>query len=111
MKRTQIEALKQRLAEVTPAGWRARLTTDGQYVVYTVNEAPVDLLAVDRVAYPDYEQKAGYAVICPTAYENHWDDASEAIIRIWRVLSEASRFRKLWIGEPSKPFVVRHVNL
>lgn len=106
MKRTQIEILKQRLAEVTPTGWRGKLTTQGQYVIYTISEAPVDLLVVDRVAYPNYPQRNGYAVICPTAYESHCDEASKAIIRIWRALCEASGFRELWIGTPGKPFVV-----
>ena len=107
----QIQDLKSRLAEVTPPDWRAKLTTrNGRWVVYTISEAPFDLLAVDAAAYPDHPPPRDFVKICPTAYENFWDESSEAIIAIWKVLCQASRFRELWIGAPGKPFTLHPAN-
>lgn len=106
MKTEQLQTLKKRLAELTPSGWRARLTTrGGRWVIYTISEAPVDLLALDAVAYPGQPSK-GYVKICPTAYEQPWDEASVAVIAIWRELCAASPLRELWVGTPGKAFAV-----
>lgn len=102
----QLKTLKERLAAVTPSGWRTRLTRRGPYVIFTISEAPVDLLAVDAVAYPNHPTAKPYVKICPTAYEDFWDEASEAVLAIWRELCAASLLREFWIGSPGKPFAV-----
>lgn len=120
MKPERLAQIKTALAQVIPNGWRTRVTTRGQYVVLTIEAAPVDLLAVDRVGYPDDQRVRPCVKICPTAYEQPWDDASAEIGAIWRALhigntvefdrrgnrTGAFHFVELWIGEPGKAFVL-----
>jgi hypothetical protein len=116
----QFNEIKTAVAQALPADWIWRLREDGSYVVLTVEAAPTDLLALNRKAYPDSTPRPGYAVICPTAYETPWDDASAAVIAAWRALhtgctvkfdrqgERAGRFHfvQMWIGTPGKPFAV-----
>lgn len=121
----RLTLIESALAQVIPAGWCTSLSTRGRYVVLSIEAAPIDLLAVDRVAYPDDPRPPkGFVKVCPTAYETPWDAASSAIIAIWRALHtgctvEFNRrgnrtgdfhFVELWIGEPGKPFTVRLAN-
>lgn len=108
------------VAQATPPGWRTRLTTRGdRWVVLTVQAAPVDLVAVDAVAYPARNPARGYVKVCPTAYEDPWDDASAAVGALWRALHTGNRaefdgrgerraghFVEMWLGTPRKQFQV-----
>ena len=97
--------IKTVLVALAPAGWRYRVTTKANgYVVLTISAAPVDLVAVNLVGYPNADAK-GYVKVCPTAYEDPWCEASAVIGAMWKLLLLAPR-RELWIGTPSKPFAV-----
>lgn len=123
MKAERLAQIKTALAGAIPAAWQTKLATRGRYVVLTIEAAPVDLLAVDRAAYGDQRVRPCVKV-CPTAYETPWDEASAAIIAIWRALHTGNtvefdrrgnrtgeyHFVELWIGEPGKPFAVSVAN-
>ena len=97
--------IKTALVALAPAGWRYRVTTRANgYVVLTIATAPVDLVAVNLMGYPNADAK-GYVKVCPTAYEDPWCHDSSVIGAMWKALLLAPR-RELWIGTPSKPFVV-----
>lgn len=97
--------IKTAISQLAPVGWRYRVTTRANgYVVLTIPAAPVDLVAVNRVAYEGAAPK-GYVKICPTAYEDPWCHDSSVIGAMWKVLLLAPR-RELWIGTPTKPFAV-----
>lgn len=114
----RLSLIKSALSAAVPPGWRTRLTTRGRFVVLTIVSAPVDLLAVHRAAYPGNDRP--FVKVCPTAFEDPWDDASAAIGSIWRALHAGNTvefdaagdragdlpFVELWIGSAGKPFVV-----
>ena len=113
-----IPLIKSALAGAMPPGWSTRLTTRGRCAVLTILSAPVDLLAVHRVAYPGDDRP--FVKVCPTAFENPWDKASAAIGAIWRAMHTGNtvefdehgdrcgkfHFVEVWIGTPRKAFVV-----
>jgi hypothetical protein len=89
-----------------PPGWRLNVRrAPGGGLVCRVQAAPVDLVAVNAVAYPA-RAGAPWVNVCPTAYERPWCEASAALGAIWSALCAGSDWRELWIGAPGRPFEV-----
>ena len=123
---TRLDAIRKALTEATPTGWRGRLTTRGDKrsvgtVVFTLTEAPTDLLALDAYAYGQGPNLRGYVKVCPTAYEREFNADAAAVVAIWRALhtgntvdfdrhgdrTKDAHFVELWFGTPRKPFAVQ----
>lgn len=120
------ESIRQAVLKATPEGWRGRLTKRGDHrcvntVIFTISEAPTDLLALDGQSYGTGPNVRGYLKVCPTGYEREFNAEAKAVMAIWRALHTGNtvdfdehgertldaHYVELWFGTPRKAFVVQ----